>query len=191
MRQFQANFGVWTRLLTLLDDTGALNLDTRSDPVSRMSIFIPASLLEAGRFKLVCAAIALATAATASSSLARAEPFEGPHFRKGLWRFDRTLGTLDQGDPQRQQMTRCVDPTNAMKGIFASLDVGNCRSTKAERTQNGYTFANRCDYLGPVRTTITVHSEDSYTELNVSTTGAFRQVDKVVARRIGDCAASE
>ena len=141
------------------------------------------------RLKRVCGAIALAMAATASSSLARAEQFEGPHFRKGLWRFDRTMGT--EGDPRRQQITRCVDPTNAMKGIFAPLDVGSCRSSKAERTQSGYAFANRCDYLGPVRTTITVHSEDAYTELNVTTTGALRQVDKVIAQRIGDCDASE
>jgi hypothetical protein len=143
------------------------------------------------RFKLVFGAITLAMAAAASSSLARAEQFEGPHFRKGLWRFDRTLGTVDQKDARRQQMTRCVDPTNAMKGIFASLDVGRCRSSRAERTQSGYAFANRCDYLGPVRTTITVHSEDAYTELNVSTTGPFRQVDKVIAQRIGDCDTSE
>jgi hypothetical protein len=154
-------------------------------------MLLPAACLEARPFKRICVAIALAMAATAMSSLARAEPFEGPHFRKGLWRFDRTLGTLDQGGARRQQMTRCVDPTNAMKGIFASLDVGNCRSTRAERTQSGYSFANRCDYLGPVRTTITVHSEDAYTELNVSTTGAFRQVDKVIAQRIGDCDTSQ
>jgi hypothetical protein len=156
-----------------------------------MSIFLPAFPLQTGRFKLACGTIVLAMAAVASSSLTRAEPFEGPQFRKGLWRFDRTLGTLDQGDGRRQQMTRCVDPTNAMKGIFASLDVGNCRSTKAERTQNGYIFANRCDYLGPVRTTITVHSQDAYTELNVSTAGALRQVDRVIAQRIGDCDTSQ
>lgn len=84
-------------------------------------------------------------------------------------------------------MTRCVDPTNAMRGIFASPDVGTCRSAKAERVRNGYTFANRCDYLGPVRTEITVDSEEGYTELNIPKAGNYRLVDKVVARRIGDC----
>jgi hypothetical protein len=88
-------------------------------------------------------------------------------------------------------MTRCVDPTNAMKDIFASPNVGSCRSTKPERVRNRYTFANRCDYLGPVRTDITVHSEEAYTELNVLKVGNFPKVDKVVAQRIGDCNVAE
>lgn len=131
------------------------------------------------------------TAAAAASSLARAESFDGPQFRRGLWRFDRTLEDRDHRIARREEMTRCVDPTNAMKGIFASRDIGNCRSAKAERVQNGYTFAHRCDYLGPVRTAITVHSEEAYTELNISKSGNFQQVDKVIARRIGDCDVSE
>ena len=141
--------------------------------------------------RFVCGAIALMTAAVAASSLARAEPFDGPQFRKGLWRFDRTLEYSDNRIARREEMTRCVDPTNAMKGIFASRDIGNCRSTKAERIENGYAFANRCDYLGPVRTAITVLSEEAYTELNISKSGGFQQVDMVIARRIGDCDSSQ
>ncbi len=125
------------------------------------------------------------------ATAAGAEPFDGPQFRKGLWRFDRILEDRDQRIARREEITRCVDPTKAMKGIFASPDIGSCRSAKAERVQNGYTFAHRCDYLGPVRTAITVHSEEAYTELNISKSRNFQKVDKVIARRIGDCDVSE
>ena len=132
-------------------------------------------------------AIAVATAA-ASSSIAQAETssFDGPSFRKGLWRFARTLEYQDH--VQQRNVTRCVDPTNAMRGTFASPDIGNCRSAKAERVANRYTFANRCDYMGPVQTQITVHSEEAYTELNIPK-AVYQPIDKVVARRIGDCVA--
>ncbi len=131
--------------------------------------------------------MALLIAAAATSS-ARAESTEGPKFQRGLWQFDRVLEYPDAGIVTQNAIKRCVDPTNAMKGIFAAQNIGACRSTPAERVDNLYTVANRCDYLGPVRTELTVHSEQAYTELNVSKAGNFRAVDKVVARRIGDCA---
>lgn len=143
------------------------------------------------RFKLLGAVGAL-MAAGAASSFAQAEAsFDGPKLRKGLWRFDRTLEYHDARIVTRHgEVTRCVDPTNAMKGTFLSPDIGNCRSAKPERIANRYIFANRCDYMGPVRTDITVHSENSYIELNIPKAGSFL-VDKVVARRIGDCDPSE
>lgn len=125
-----------------------------------------------------------------ASSLAQAEaPFDGPKFKRGLWRFDRTLEYPD--GVKRGEVTRCVDPTVAMKGTFASPDVGNCRSARAQRVDNRYTFENRCDYMGPVRTAIIVHSDEAYTELNVPKANKFSPVDKVVARRVGDCESAE
>lgn len=142
--------------------------------------------------KFTRGAIAFLVAGTVAPPLARAESFAGPTFQHGLWRFDRTWEQPDNGAVVRRiEMTRCVDPTNAMKGIFASPHIGSCRSAKAERIGNRYTFANRCDYQGPVRTDITVHSEQAYTELNIPTVGTFRAADRVVARRIGDCTVSE
>ena len=130
--------------------------------------------------------VAIVAASAASSSVAQAETssFDGPSFRKGLWRFARTLEYQDH--VQQRNVTRCVDPTNAMRGTFASPDIGSCRSARAERVANRYTFANRCDYMGPVETQITVHSDEAYTELNIPK-AVFRPIDKVVARRIGDC----
>lgn len=141
---------------------------------------------------LACGAIAFAVAAAADSSPARAETFDGPTFRKGLWRFARTVEYPKHRVVVRQEeMTRCVDPTNAMKGTFASPHIGNCRSTKAERIENRYMFANRCDYRGPVSTDITVHSDESYIEVNIPKFGHFLQVDRVLAERIGDCESPE
>jgi hypothetical protein len=132
--------------------------------------------------------VAIAVIGAASSSIAQAETssFDGPSFRKGLWRFARTLEYQDH--VQQRNVTRCVDPTNAMRGTFASPDIGNCRSARAERVANRYTFANRCDYMGPVQTQITVHSDEAYTELNIPK-AVYQPIDKVVARRIGDCEA--
>ena len=141
-----------------------------------------------GRGRLVRGLVALTLAAVASSAVHAEAPFEGPTFRKGLWRFDRTLEYRDQ--VKQGEIIRCVDPTVAMKGTFASPDIGNCRSDRAVRVNNRYTFENRCDYMGPVRTAIIVDSDESYTELNVPKANRFSPIDKVVARRVGDCDSS-
>jgi hypothetical protein len=123
-------------------------------------------------------------------SRAQAESFEGPSFRKGMWHFVRTLELLHQKTTRRmleREMTRCVDPTEAMKATFSSPSVGNCVSAKPERSGNKYTFSNRCDYMGPVSTVITVHSDESYTEVNELTVGDRPRTELIVARRIGDC----
>jgi hypothetical protein len=121
-----------------------------------------------------------------------AEEFGGPVFKKGLWRFQRTLEISGGASKpanvlQAQDSVRCVDPTIAMKAIFSSPHIGNCRSSAAVKLDNRYTFANRCDYLGPVRTDITVHGDDAYSEVNEVRVGSLRPVDKVTAHRIGDC----
>ncbi len=74
-----------------------------------------------------------------------------------------------------------------MKATFSSPSVGNCVSAKPEKTDNKYTFSNRCDYMGPVSTVITVHSDESYTEVNELNVGKLPRTELVVARRIGDC----
>src|ERR1700731_4741190 len=104
------------------------------------------------------------------SSQARAETAESPSFRKGMWHFVRTLEiVVSARNRQRvfkREMTRCVDPTQAMKATFSSAPVGNCVAAKPERTDNKYVFSNRCDYMGPVRTVITVEGDEAYTEVN-------------------------
>jgi hypothetical protein len=128
----------------------------------------------------------------AASAVVKAEEFTGPSFRKGMWQFERTL---EYSGPSlqpphilgRQEMTRCVDPTEAMKETFKPLSVGACHSVKPEKLDNRYVFSLRCDYLGPVRTVIEVEGDAAYTEINELTVGKFPRKDTVIARRVGDC----
>ena len=119
--------------------------------------------------------------------------FFGPRFRKGLWMFKRTLDVVRNANKNvkyrlaQNEVTRCVDPTHSMKATFSSAPVGSCVSDKPEKVGNKYTFGKRCDYLGAVSTVITVHDDDSYTELNELSGGDSPKTDVVIAKRIGDC----
>ncbi len=142
------------------------------------------------RLRYFCLAIALFAVGPLISQ-ARAEGFEGPSFRKGLWHFVRTLDLVAHRKNKHRvlerEATRCVDPTVAMKATFASPSVGNCVSAKPEKSDNKYTFSNRCDYMGPVSTVITVYSDESYEEVNELTVGKLPRTELVVAHRVGDC----
>jgi hypothetical protein len=121
------------------------------------------------------------------------QSFSGPSFRKGLWRFVRTLDIVRNANKNvkyrvvNAETTRCVDPTHAMKATFSTAPVGTCVSDKPEKVGNKYTFGHRCDYMGAVSTVITVRSDEAYTELNEVSVGEHPKTDLVVATRIGDC----
>ena len=142
-------------------------------------------------FGCFCVLIALIMVGPASSLASAEEAFQGPSFRKGLWHFVRTLELVAHRTTKyrllEREMTRCVDPTVAMKATFSSPSVGNCVSAKPEKSDNKYTFSNRCDYMGPVSTVITVDSDESYTELNELNVGGAPRAELVVAHRVGDC----
>ena len=141
---------------------------------------------------LLLAGLSVAGLLAATPPRVTAGELEQPTFRKGLWSFQRTIERI-HGPSERnsllhkQQMMRCVDPNMAMKAIFATPPVGRCHSSKPVRIDNRYVFAVRCDYMGPVRTEITVDSDTSYTEVNVLSVGAEPRKDIVIARRLGDC----
>ena len=130
---------------------------------------------------------------TEGATQATEDGFIGPRFRKGLWKFVRTLDIVRNGNKNvkyrlaNNEVTRCVDPTHSMKATFSSAPVGSCVSDKPEKVGNKYTFGKRCDYLGAVSTVITVHDDDSYTELNELSGGESPKTDLVTAKRIGDC----
>src|SRR4029077_14940481 len=108
-----------------------------------------------------------------------------------LWKFVRTLEIVTHSNSRQKllerEMTRCVDPTQAMKATFASAPAGHCHSSKPQKVNNRYIFSNRCDYMGPVSTVITVQSDEAYTEANELTVGQLLRKDLVTAQRIGDC----
>ena len=142
---------------------------------------------------LALAFIFFASALTAISS---AQGADRPHFRNGLWRFERTVEYV-RSPPNanvvlvKETATRCVDPNVAMAGIFASPDIGTCRSEMPQVFGNQYIFPNRCDFMGPVRTLITAESEIAYTESDLLRVGPLPRRDMVVARRVGDCEAAK
>jgi hypothetical protein len=140
-------------------------------------------------FRGLWTAIALAAIGSCPSQ-ARADGFNGPSFRKGMWHFVQTielvLGRNTRHRLMTREATRCVDPTQAMKATFASPSVGSCISAKPQRDDNRYTFSNRCDHMGPVSTVITVDSDESYTEVNELHVGLPR-TELVVAHRVGEC----
>src|SRR5438105_6901075 len=97
--------------------------------------------------------IAMIMIGAVSSPATAEEGFSGPSFRKGLWHFVRTLELVAHRKTkyrlQEREMTRCVDPTVAMKATFSSPSVGNCVTATPEKSNNKYTFANRCDFMRP------------------------------------------
>jgi len=121
--------------------------------------------------------------------------YDGPTFSKGMWLFQRSTEFVTKHwvlpNARRvkveQPVVRCVNPTEAMIETFRPVNVGACQSTLPERKKNTFVFAKRCDYLGPVKTVITVESDGAYRETNELLTGASPKRDIVVARRLGDC----
>ena len=142
-------------------------------------------------FEWFCVLVALIMVGPFSSQASAEGGFGGPSFRKGMWHFVRTLELVTHRKTkhrlQEREMTRCVDPTVAMKATFSSPSVGSCVTATPEKSDNKYTFANRCDFMGPVSTVITVHSDESYTELNEVSVGKLPRQELVIAKRVGDC----
>ena len=126
--------------------------------------------------------------ALVASSAAIAHASDWPRFRKGVWQFERTMAAGEGGNVLfKREMTRCVDPSESMKETWRAISVGNCRASPPERHLNKYVFARRCDYMGPVRTTIVVESETAYTEINELKDGPVPRTDTVIARRVAAC----
>ena len=124
-----------------------------------------------------------------------AQAYDSPTFSKGLWLFQRSTEFVTKHwllpNARRvkveQPVVRCVDPTEAMVETFRVVSIGDCRSSYPEKRNNTFVFAKRCDYLGPVKTVISVESQTAFRETNELLVGASPRKDVVVARRIGDC----
>jgi hypothetical protein len=135
---------------------------------------------------------------TAGPVAKQAYGYDGPTFAQGLWLFQRSteFTTRHWILPNAKRIkveppvTRCVNPTEAMVETFRPASVGACQSTLPSRKNNTFVFAKRCDYLGPVKTVISVESESAYRETNELLAGTSLKTDIVVARRVGDCPAT-
>jgi hypothetical protein len=129
--------------------------------------------------------------ATNSDALAH----EGPVLRSGLWKFERTLKTGGKPTDRQQtsglliarQITRCVNPTRALRSEFTALDPGFCKTRGLQETNGGYAFQKVCTGVTPIKTEIEVRSDSSYIEVNQGNLGKIPTKETVVANRIGDC----
>lgn len=143
----------------------------------------------------VSAQTGITIAAIAWLTIAPTAAFDGPKFRKGMWRFERATELIRKhpGMPAASfirvepLILRCVDPTESMKETFRPVNEGNCHAKLPERKSNTYFFPLRCDYIGPVRTKIVVESDSAYLEMHESTVSSPTRKEVVFARRIGDC----
>jgi hypothetical protein len=125
--------------------------------------------------------------------------YDGPTFRSGLWKFERSLETDGKPTDRLQtsglsiarQMIRCVNPTDEMKAEitakFTPFTVGSCDTKDLRKTDNGYVFQKICGHAAPVKTEIEVKSDSAYTEIHEGNIGKIPTKEIVVAHRIGDC----
>jgi len=129
--------------------------------------------------------------ATGSESFAD----DGPTFRSGLWKFDRTLETNGEandrlqtsGLPIARQMTRCVNPTLELKEELTPIKVGACNTRNVRKTDDGYVFEKICGRAAPIKSEINVKGDSAYTEIHEGNIGKLSTKETVVAQRVGDC----
>lgn len=119
--------------------------------------------------------------------------YDGPTFPSGLWKFARTLETdgketnrsQTNGLPIAPEMTRCVNPTSAMKAQFTPF--GACRPKNFRKTDGSYVFQKFCGSGRPIETQIDVRGDSAYTLVNQGNIGKMSTKETVVAQRVGDC----
>jgi hypothetical protein len=144
------------------------------------------------RTSLAFATAAIALAAATPASLA----YDGPTFRSGLWKFERSLETDGKttnrlqanGLPIRQEVTRCVNPTPAVKAEFTPFEA--CKPLDFQKTDGRYVIERSCGGGSPIKAEIDVKSDSAYTEINEGNIGKMSTKETVVAQRIGDCRGS-
>jgi hypothetical protein len=144
---------------------------------------------EAHRRRVPAIAAAVALFAATPACLA----YDGPTFRSGLWKFERTLETdgretnrlQSSGLPIAREMTRCVSPTSAMKAQFTPF--GACKPKNFRQTDGGYVFQKFCGSGAPIETQIDVRGDSAYTLINQGNNGKMSTKETVVAQRVGDC----
>lgn len=143
-----------------------------------------------GRPGVVAAAAAVALFAAMPACLA----YDGPTFRSGLWKCERTLETGGKATNRLQtsglsidrQMTRCVNPTSALKAEFTPR-FGTCKTRDFRKTDGGYVFQKICGGGAPIETQIDVKDDSAYTQINQGNIGKIPTKETVVAQRVGNC----
>src|SRR6266436_9574898 len=120
------------------------------------------------------AVLAAATVCALFAAMPECLASDGPTFRGGLWKFERTLETdgkrtdrlQTSGLPIDREITRCVNPSSAIKAEFSSLPFGACNAKDLRNTDDSYVFQRFCGSGAPIKTQIDVKSDSAYTEIH-------------------------
>ena len=91
------------------------------------------------------------------------------------------------GLPIAREMTRCANPTSAMKAQFTPHVFGACKPKNFRKTDGGYVFQKYCGSGAPIETQIDVKGDSAYTEINQGNIGRISSKETVIAQRVGDC----
>ncbi len=110
---------------------------------------------------------------------------EAPTFRKGMWEYEKTL--VINGKEMTKKVSQCTDPTNEINGTLTPMNLGNCKSSAAEKQGNQYKISTNCGPGNDSHIVITVESNSKYTEINEGTLGKMKSTETTIARRVGDC----
>jgi hypothetical protein len=86
-----------------------------------------------------------------------------------------------------REMTRCVNPTSALKAEFTPSHFGVCKTKDVRKTNGGYVLQKACESGVPIETQIDVKNDGAYTETNKGSIGKISTKEIVVAQRVGDC----
>jgi uncharacterized protein DUF3617 len=160
---------------------------------SAMTAIVPRENGSSPALRRILLAIAAACALLATSSDGFA--YDGPTFRSGLWKFERTLETdgkandrlQTSGLPIAREITRCVNPTLELRTEFTPLKTGGCSTKDLRKTDDGYVFQKVCGGAAPIKTEISVKGDSAYTETHEGSIGKMPTKETVVAQRVGDC----
>ncbi len=136
-------------------------------------------------YRSVSRALAFALASVLGLPAVVAAGEEVPTFRKGMWEYEKTL--VINGKEMTKKVSQCTDPTNEINGTLTPMNLGNCKSSPAEKHGNQYKISTNCGPGNDSHIVITVESDSKYTEINEGTLGKVKSTETTIARRVGDC----
>ena len=119
---------------------------------------------------------------------------ELPAFQPGLWEYQRTVVTAAESRPQHSSIKKCSDPTQEIKQKLAQLQHKGCQFSPVTVRGNQYLSTWRCPASSGQlvdRNVVTVMSYTSYQDDNEVRSGEHVSRSTVMARRLGECPATD
>lgn len=142
------------------------------------------------RSTITAAVLFAALAVPGSGAAAQGAPL--PDMQRGEWQLVRTI-TPDSGSAETVESTDCQDPDEEWRLQRERFDDA-CNFTSVVKNGNRYTFSATCKGEGVTATSWSVLEADggaAYTLTVDSRANGKRTQERLVARRMGDCAGGQ